>query len=331
MERVVNNLNHALHEVMRTDPSVYLVGEDLLDPYGGAFKVSRGLSSAFPDRVLSTPISEGGLLGVANGLVLSGHKAIAEMMFGDFTFLAMDQIVNFAAKSATMYGERLPFPLLVRCPVGGRRGYGATHSQTIGKHLIGVPNLSLYELSPLHDNLSRLQGIFESECPSVVFENKILYTQKQYVDARIDDIYTRRFLDDKGETAILETGEPPDVVLVTGGGTLSICLEAARRLLLEADCAVDIVVPHRIYPFPVEVLDRVLTGRARVAVVEEGSSGGAWGSEVAEVVYRRHWERLPGRIIGIQSADSIIPSARHLEDQVLVSSSQIVREICEEL
>ena len=331
MERVVNNLNHALLEVMKTDSSVYLVGEDLLDPYGGAFKVSRGLSSAFPDRVLSTPISEGGLLGVANGLVLAGNKAIAELMFGDFTFLAMDQIVNFAAKSATMYGERLPFPLLIRCPVGGRRGYGATHSQTIGKHLIGVPNLSLYELSPLHENLPRLRGIFASERPSILFENKILYTQKQYVDDVIDDLYTRRFLDDDEQTAILETGEQPDVILVTGGGTLSICLEAARRLLLEVDCAVDIVVPHRIYPFPVEVLDGLLGGRTRVAVVEEGTSGGAWGSEVADVVYRRYWDRLPGRIVGIQSADSIIPSARHLEDQILVSSAQIVREICEEL
>ncbi len=331
MERVVTALNSALRSLMEADPSVYLIGEDILDPYGGAFKVSRGLSTAFPERVVSTPISEGGLLGVANGLVLSGQKVFAELMFGDFTFLAMDQIVNFAAKSVSMYGDRMEFPLIVRCPVGGRRGYGATHSQTIAKHFIGVPNLPLYELSPVHDSALMMPQIFQRGEPAVIFENKILYAHRQYESDQIDDLYSRRCLDDLGEVVMLETGEKPDAVLIAAGGMVPSCLEAGRRLMLEAEIAVDIVVPYQLYPFPVASLASVMGAEPILAIVEEGTAGGTWGSEVAAALYAKYWGQLQSRILNIHSEDSIIPSARHLEDQMLVSSDNIVRAIADAL
>ena len=145
------NLNRGLHTVFANDPRVYLLGEDVLDPYGGAFKVTRGLSTRYPDRVLTTPISEGAIVGVGNGLALAGDRAIVEVMFGDFVTLAFDQIVNFAAKSVAMYGRRLPMHLVVRCPVGGNRGYGPTHSQCPQKHFVGVPDLALFEVSPFRE------------------------------------------------------------------------------------------------------------------------------------------------------------------------------------
>ena len=168
-ERIVENLNRTLHQLMEADERVFFLGEDVLDPYGGAFKVARGLSTRFPARVLTTPISELGIAGVANGLALAGQRPILEFMFGDFIFLAFDQIVNFAAKSVTMYGERMPFHLLVRCPVGGHRGYGATHSQSVQKHFIGVPNLELFEISPLHDNSKLLPADHGSRTPGNPF------------------------------------------------------------------------------------------------------------------------------------------------------------------
>ncbi len=329
MERVVANLNQAHHSLMEKDEDVFLIGEDVLDPYGGAFKVSKGLSTAFPERVLSTPISELGLLGAANGLVLGGRKVIAELMFGDFTFLAMDQIVNFAAKSVSMYGDRMLFPLIVRCPVGGQRGYGATHSQTIQKHLIGVPDLALFEMSPLHDNAKMMGQVFRSGKPGVIFENKILYTQRQYDRDEVDDLFRRRYLDDDGKLAILETGEPADVVLISGGGMLPLCLEAARRLLLEADLAVDIVVPYQLYPFPFDSLAEAFRNGPRVAVVEESTAGGTWGTEVANGIYENYWGKVKGRVLSIHSRDSIIPSARHLEERVLVSCDHIVSSLIE--
>jgi pyruvate/2-oxoglutarate/acetoin dehydrogenase E1 component len=150
-ERVAENLNRALHGLFAESATPYLLGEDVLDPYGGAFKVTRGLATSFPDRVLTTPLSENGMVGVANGLALCGNRVVVEFMFGDFLLLAMDQIVNFAAKSVSMYGRPVPLPLLVRCPVGGNRGYGATHSQSVQKFLVGVPGLELWEMSPFTD------------------------------------------------------------------------------------------------------------------------------------------------------------------------------------
>lgn len=331
MERVVANLNRALYAVMESDDSVFLIGEDLRDPYGGAFKVSRGLSTAFPDRVISTPISENGLLGVANGLALSGEKAIAEIMFGDFTLLAMDQIVNFAAKSVTMYGERMNFPLLVRCPMGGHRGYGATHSQTLSKHFLGVPNLTLFELSPVHDLERMLRQILETGTPAIHFEDKTLYTHRTWDGDQVGSLYRKRYLDEERRLVLLETGEKPEVLLVTGGGMLPACLEAGRRLLEEADCAVDILVPYQIYPFDADAIAPLLEGRPLIATVEEGTAGGTWGGEVAKVMHDRYWELLPRPVKTIHSKDSIIPSARHLEEEVLVSVDQIVREVVEEL
>src|SRR5512138_978221 len=143
MSTVLERLNYALHHAMETDERVYLLGEDILDPYGGAFKVARGLSTKFPERVLTTPISEAAILGVANGMALRGLRPVAEIMFGDFVTLVADQIINHAAKFRWMYNDQVRVPLVVRAPMGGRRGYGPTHSQTLEKLFLGVPGLQM--------------------------------------------------------------------------------------------------------------------------------------------------------------------------------------------
>ena len=129
--RYVESLNQALHRLMKNDDSVLLLGEDILDPYGGAFKVTKGLSTAFPDRVLTTPISEAAITGFATGLGINGYKPILEIMFGDFITLCTDQIINGASKFKWMYGDKFTVPLVIRTPMGARRGYGPTHSQTL--------------------------------------------------------------------------------------------------------------------------------------------------------------------------------------------------------
>ena len=141
MPTVLDSLNQSLHQLLDADQRVVVLGEDILDPYGGAFKVTRGLSSRFPGRVLTTPISEAAIVGLASGLALRGLRPIAEIMFGDFLFLAGDQLVNHAAKFRWMYNDEVRVPLVIRAPMGGRRGYGPTHSQSIEKHFMGVPGL----------------------------------------------------------------------------------------------------------------------------------------------------------------------------------------------
>src|SRR5262249_31058390 len=147
-----------------------------------------------PDRVLSTPISEGAIVGVASGLALRGNRVIAEVMFGDFVGLCFDQLVNFATKSVTMYGTRLAVPLVVRCPVGGGRGYGPTHSQNLAKHFVGVPNLSLFELSPFHDNRSVFDRMLALGEPCMFFEDKGLYAERMHTAGVVDDIFRYEFV-----------------------------------------------------------------------------------------------------------------------------------------
>ncbi len=329
-ERVVENLNRTLHELMGADDRVFLIGEDLLDPYGGAFKVARGLSTRFPDRVISTPISELGLAGVANGLALAGQRPIIEFMFGDFIFLAFDQLVNFAAKSVTMYGERTPFHLLARCPVGGHRGYGATHSQSVQKHFIGVPNLDLFEISPLHDNAKLLPRVLDCGNPAILFESKVLYAQSQLSGGEIDELFAYDFLDPEQTIARAFIDQRAQATIITTGGMFPACLQAARELFFEHEIEIQIIVPFQLYPFNATPLGSVFHGNRAVYVVEESTAGGTWGAEVAATIVRDLPElRIPTRLI--HSADSIIPSARHLEREVLVSPDTIISRISRDL
>lgn len=325
-ERVVEHLNAALHGLMQKDERVYFIGEDVLDPYGGAFKVARRLSTDFPGRVISTPISELGLAGVANGLALAGQRPVAEFMFGDFIFLAADQIINFAAKTVTMYGERVPHPVLFRCPVGGHRGYGPTHSQSVQKHFIGVPNLDLYELSALHDLHGQLPRIFERGNPAILFESKTLYGQPMLPNEEVDELFAREWIDEAQSTALVSIEDEAQAVIITTGGMFPLCHQAARRLFFEFEIEVQIVVPFQLYPFDAVALAPRLRGPTPVFVVEEGTAGGTWGNEVA-LALRRGRPAFRGPIELIHSADSIIPSARHLEAEMLVQPQDIVSRV----
>ena len=147
----LNSLNQALRELLKENKGVYIIGEDIRDPYGGAFKVTKGLSLDFPDRVLNTPISEAAIVGIATGMAMRGLKPIVEIMFGDFITLAADQIVNHATKFNMMYANKVNVPLVIRTPMGGGRGYGPTHSQSLEKYFLGVPGLSVIAPSHFHN------------------------------------------------------------------------------------------------------------------------------------------------------------------------------------
>src|SRR5512140_2528947 len=166
MQSVLDALNQALQRAFAANPDVVLLGEDLLDPYGGAFKVSRGLSTAYPERVLSTPISEAALVGLAGGMALRGLRPVAEIMFGDFLTLAADQLINHAAKFNWMYNHTAAAPMVVRTPMRGRRGYGPTHSQSLEKHFLGVPGLLVAAVNPVTDAGELLErAVAQSESP----------------------------------------------------------------------------------------------------------------------------------------------------------------------
>jgi pyruvate dehydrogenase E1 component beta subunit len=335
MERVSENLNRALHTAFDADPDLFLLGEDIADPYGGAFRVTKGLSSRYPDRVLTTPISEGALVGVAGGLALSGGRAVVEIMFGDFVTLAFDQIVNFAAKSVAMYGRRVDVPVVVRCPTGGQRGYGPTHSQSLQKHFIGVPHLTVHEISPFHDNSALLADLLASGEPSVLFEDKVLYAQPMHAPGT-DGPFVADFpfgadgparlrADDGGD----DTGA--ECVIIAPGGVSRRALAAAETLFVEDEISCEVLVPTRLYPFDLEPLLPTLERAEVVCLVEDSAAGGTWGSEVAASLYQRLWGRLNRPVVLCSAEAEIVPTAAHLERAVLPQASDIHRAVLEAL
>ena len=312
------------------DRRVTLMGQDVLDPYGGAFKISRGLSSRYPESVMGTPISESGMLGVAAGLALCGERPVVEVMFGDFLALGFDPILNFATKSVAMYGERIPMHLVVRCPVGGNRGYGPTHSQSLQKFLLGIPHLSLFEVSQFHNNVEVLAGLLDHGEPCVLFEDKSLYAQPMYAAGQapagmVDDLFCFDFLDRQRQFARIraEGSDGAGTVIIAAGGTFGRALAAARDLLLESEVDCQVVVPSRLYPFDLGPLLPVLEQAERICVVEEGTAGGTWGSDLAGQIHARLWGKLRHRVVEVCSRASVIPAAAHLEREVLIQSDTI--------
>ncbi len=337
-ERVAENLNRALSTLLAEDPRVMLLGEDIRDPYGGAFKITRGLSTRFPDRVLNTPISEQGFLGVANGLALCGDKPIVEIMFADFALLGFDQIVNFAAKAVDMFGRYQPMHLVVRCPVGSGRGYGPTHSQSPQKHFLGVPRLMLAEASAFHDGVPLLADLINRGGPCLLFEHKMLYPQPMHVDGVVDDVFSFDFLDAEQRLARVYIGQPDDepddevdCLVIAPGGVADRAIAAARRLLLEHELNCQVVVPAQLFPFNPAPLLPLATGARAVCVVEESTAGGTWGEFLAQRLYERMWGSLRRPVRLVCSGASVIPSATHLEEQVIVGDTAIAHAIQEAL
>src|SRR6266566_2188463 len=323
-ERVVHNLNRALHALLERDDKLYIFGQDIVDPYGGAFGVTRGLSSAFPERVLATPISENAMVGVANGLALCGNKVIVEIMFGDFIGLAFDQLLNFTSKAVAMYGKTVPMPVVVRCPVGGNRGYGPTHSQSPQKHFMGIPHLSLYEVSPFHDAEQLLAGILKRQSPAILFEPKALYPERVYREGKIDDLFAFEFLPGGEWVHVRPAGaQGQDLALFATGGMVGRAIDAGRILAVEDDVRVHILVPSRLYPLDISSVMDLLADMTAVCVVEESSAGGTWGAEVARHVNERMWGCLADPALVISSRDCIIPAAPQLEKKVLVGPPEI--------
>lgn len=328
--RCVQVLNEALHELFAERDDVLLLGEDVLDPYGGAFKVTQGLSDRFPDRVLTTPISEASLFGVAAGLALRGQRPILEIMFGDFIALGFDQIVNGISKFREMYDGQVTVPLVVRTPMGGRRGYGPTHSQSLEKLLLGVPNLCVVAMSECHDLRGLLHAAVEDERPVFLIENKLMYGRPH---RRPEDGHV-------GELAVRETGArypaltfsgngfaEASVTVVTYGGMLPIVLDAVTELILEHELFCEVVALSQLLPVELEPVLESVARTGALVTAEEGTLTGGFGAEIAARVSELAWSDLRRPVRRVAARDGIIPSARPLEDDVLPSAADVVEAI----
>ena len=253
-QNVRQAINAALRHFAGNHPRGAAAREDLHDPYGGAFKVTQGLSTDFPGRVISTPISEAGVTGASIGLALAGFKPVTEVMFADFLTLCMDQLYNHAVKFPGMFRD-MAVPLVIRTPSGGRRGYGATHSQSPEHLFASVPGLTVVFGSHRHDaGRLLIDATLRWPYPVLFLEHKLLYAEKQdvadYVElaADADDVAAHLF------PTLRRGADDPDVTLLTYGGMVPVVETAAKRLADAEELAVEVVVPALLAPLPVGTL-----------------------------------------------------------------------------
>jgi len=324
MPTILERLNSALHHAMETDERVYLLGEDLLDPYGGAFKVTRGLSTKFPERVLTTPISEAAIVGICNGLALRGLRPVAEIMFGDFVTLIADQLINHAAKFRWMYNEQVRVPLVVRAPMGGRRGYGPTHSQSLEKLFLGVPGLRVVAPNSLGDPAELLESaIRQDEGPILFVEHKILYTRPMLEDTDLVDWEISKFGDPYPTfTLRIPKIDSPKITIATYGYNFELARAAAHELMYEYEIFTEIVLFSQLSPFELAPLFDSLRRTKRLLTVEEGTLALGWGAEVAASAA----ENVSGLQIRRAAALNLpIANSKTLEDEILPSQKKIVK------
>ena len=321
-ERVVQSVQRGLDRAMAADDRVILIGEDIESPYGGAFKCTKDLSATYPGRVRNTPISELAIVGIGNGLALGGLRPVVEIMFGDFVTLAMDQWINHAAKFAFMFADKVTVPLVVRTPMGGKRGYGATHSQSLERHVVGVPGtdvLCLHHRFPAAELYQRLFAGLDR--PTLVVENKILYGKT--VSSEPPAGYTLAATDERYPMVRLSPADAPALTIVALGGMSLDAEEAIADLFVAEEVTADLFLPTRLYPFDAAALAESLRATRRLLVVEEGQGFASVGAEiVAQAVERCGVAGLSVRRIA--AVESPIPAARPLEAACLPGKARIV-------
>jgi pyruvate/2-oxoglutarate/acetoin dehydrogenase E1 component len=328
--RCVQVLNEALQEIFDGRDDVYLLGEDVLDPYGGAFKVTQGLSDRYPERVLTTPISEGSMFGVAAGMSLRGLRPILEIMFGDFIALGLDQVVNGISKFREMYDDQVTVPLVVRTPMGGRRGYGPTHSQSLEKLLLGIPNICVVAASECHELGALLTHAVDDERPVFFIENKLMYGRpnRRPEDGHVGELGVRET--DAQYPALSFSGNDFSeavATIVTYGGMVPVVLEAATELILEHEIFCEVVAVSGLLPLELEPVLESVGRTGALVTAEEGTLTGGFGAEIAARVQELAWDELRHPVRRVAARDGIIPSARPLEDAMLPGTADVVEAI----
>jgi len=331
--RVVEQTNEALRRLLAQHSDLLFLGEDIEDgneftpgPYGGAFKVSRGLSHEYPGRVRNTPISEAGFTGLAIGRALAGKKTVVEIMFGDFCTLIIDQLLQHADKFPTMYGTDVALPLMIRTPMGGRRGYGPTHSQSIERLFMGMQNLVVLAVNH-HLDIPALYSAALNGPPKPTFmiENKVLYTIAN--TAMCPKGYAIEQSDERFPTVRIKPARhPPSFTIFTYGHGLALAEAALVQLMHDYEVFGDIICPSALTPINLSPLIDSVSNTKRLLTVEEGSTFGALGAELISQLLE-HGVAL--RSIRRLGNGTILPCSAKAEARLLPSSQDIVQCIFE--
>ncbi len=310
-------LNQAMREEMRRDDRIFLIGEEV-GYYQGAFKVSKGFVEEFGDqRVLDTPITEAGFTGLAIGAAMAGLHPIVELMTFNFGILAMDQIVNNAAKIRYMSGGQLSVPIVIRGPGSAAHQLGAQHSQSLEAWFCHVPGLKVIAPATPHDAKGLLKSAIRDHNPVIFIEAQLLYSNKGEV---ADGDFTVPI----GRAEVKRGGR--DVTLVAYSKMLLVALEAAKELAGEGIEA-EVVDPRTLKPLDLETIVTSVKKTGRLVVVEEGWRFAGMGAQIAESVYARAFDYLDAPIVRVTGEEVPMPYTRPLEDAAIPDRTRVVAAV----
>jgi len=296
-------LNQALREEMRRDDRVFLMGEEVGE-YDGAYKVSRGLLKEFgPQRVVDTPIAELGFAGIGIGAAMVGLRPVIEMMTWNFALLAIDQIVNGAAKLRYMSGGQIGCPIVFRGPSGAALQLAAQHSQAFESWYAHVPGLKVITPGTPADAKGLLKSAIREDDPVVCLEGEMLYNTK-------GEVPDGEHLVPIGRAEIKREGN--DVTIVCHGKMVSVALKAAEELAGQ-DIAAEVVDLRTIRPLDTGAILASVGKTNRCVVVEEGWPFAGIGAQVVDVIQRDGFDSLDAPVLRVTGADVPMPYNRHLE------------------
>lgn len=311
-------MRRAIDEEMTRDPSVYLIGEDVAA--GGAFGVSKGLVDKHgPVRVRNTPISEAAITGLATGAALCGLRPVLEIMFIDFATLAMDCLVNQAAKYRYMSGGQLAVPMVVRTQAGAAGGAAAQHSQSLESWFIHVPGLVVVAPSSPAEAYGLFKSALRLDDPVLFIEHKRLYAMKEQLPADAEPIPL-------GRARVARQGT--DVTVIAYSAMVRTALEAAQQLAGEG-ISVEVIDLRTLAPLDTETLVRSAAKTRRVVIAHEAVESGGIGAEVAARLGTAAFDELDAPIVRVGCPFAPIPFAPELEQALLPGREHIVRAVRE--
>jgi len=313
-------LREALREEMLRDEKVFVLGEDVGRYWGGAFRVTKGLAEEFGDeRVRDTPISESAIIGVATGAAITGVRPVAEIMFGDLSALAMDQIANQAAKLRYMFGGQAKVPLVIRTPFGAGVNIAAHHSQSLEAWFMHVPGLKVAVPSTPYDAKGLLKTAIRDDNPVMFFEHKLLYSVEGSVP---EEEYTVPL----GVADVKREGE--DVTIFATLYMVHKSLAAAEELSKEG-ISVEVVDPRTLVPLDKQAIVSSVKKTGRIVIVTEDCKTVGVSAEIAAVVAEEAIDYLDAPVKRVAEPDTPIPFSPPLEKFVIPDENRIIGAVKE--
>ena len=312
-------INMALREEMRLQPNLILLGQDI-GPYGGTFGVTRGLYEEFgAERVRDGPLCESSTVGFAIGAAINGMRSVVELEFIDFVAVAMDQIVNQAAKLHYFFGGQVKVPVVIRCPIVSRMGMGAQHSQSLEAWFMHTPGLKIAIPSNSYDAKGLMKSALRHSNPVLFIENAKLYSTK-------NEVPDQEYLVPFGQARIVRSGNALSLVAISG--TIPEAIKAADRLMANSGVSVELIDPRTLNPFDTETIVESVRKTGRLLIAHDAYRTGGVAAEIGQRVIEEAFDYLDAPIARVTGLDVPVPSGS-LHNAVVPQAEQLVQAVLE--